>query len=65
MIGIDVEELIELAAAGHHEEVVTYNRLHRTPHVPMECSKCLNIAAARMKVAQAEQSESHVVLYIP
>lgn len=61
---IDVEELIDLARKGHSAEVSVGN-LKGNLHKPMECAKCLNIAAAEMKVSEAEQSESYVVLYIP
>lgn len=57
---INVEELVELARKGHKAEIKGTGL-----HVPMNCSKCLNIAAAEMRISEAEQQESYVVLYIP
>jgi hypothetical protein len=62
---IDIEQLVDLASKAHTAEVIEYNRIHINRHVPTDCPKCLNIAAARMRIEEAEEVGSNVVLYIP
>ena len=57
---IDLDRVADLAEKAHKAEIVVGSR-----HRPLECDVCQTVAVIRMKLEEAEQAGSNIVLYIP